>query len=576
MGVTQEKKDIKNISNITLENLINITLENLRNNIPDRLYEQNIYVCGNYNNNFFKNIIKELKFPIKPNIKYYETMAKHKDLKDWHFFFAPKVNNFNEMLENTKKFLEDHYSYMDFDDFNEGSETLIWKNTILYFIDENKNSFFDYFIKNHNQFILPLFIIVGIEDEINNLKDAIYKGINELNSRRIIDQNKFKFCCFTEDIENNLINLNSNLIECSAFYNELGDEFKYPFQLQNEKLFDNIAKDINKNCATLNILICGRCGVGKSAFINGILHSSICKSFKGGECTHRINKYFHRKLPIIFYDTPGISTKNKMNDIINFIEINNESQIIQSKIHAVFYLFNSGIRFIFDFESEMFEYILKKLKLPLYLLETRSESKEVFEVIKSYIIEKYSLVIKNIEESIDSQYRKENIGKNIFCINIVGNQYSETDKLFEKMFQDFKKNIILEEIDKNNIELITKNNYLLSNLVKPKDIIPHPVKLCQHIYLIYKLLSRSIKAEEKGATFLSCQLLRSWFKGYYDYKTPAEEEISYLAEKYIKLYSEKLKNSEERCLKFINKLKNSYNEAINGLHALSIEFKNDF
>ena len=608
MGVTQEKKDIKNISNITLENL--------RNNIPDRLYEQNIYVCGNYNNYFFKNIIKELKFPIKPNIKYYETMAKHKDLKDWHFFFAPKVNNFNEMLENTKKFLEDHYSYRDFDDFNEGSKTLIWKNTILYFIDENKNTFLDYFIKNHNQFSLPLFIIVGIEAEINNLKDDIYKSIKGLNSGRIIDQNKFKFCHFTEDIENNLINLNSNLITCSAFFNELGDEFKYPFQLQNEKLFDNITKDINKNCATLNILICGRCGVGKSAFINGILHSSICKSFKGGECTHRINKYFHRKLPIIFYDTRGISTKNKMNDIINFIEINNESQIIQSKIHAVFYLFNSiGIRFLFDFESEMFEYILKKLKLPLYLLETRSESKEDFEGIKSYIIEKYSLVIKNIEESIDSQYRKENIGKNIFCINIVGNQYSETDKLFEKMFQDFKKNIILEEIDKNNLESITKNNYLLSNLVKPKDIIPQPVKLCQHIYLIYKLLSRSIKAEEKGATFLSCQLLRRineifgkkflsldeckemitstnfdldkkdnntkkeykyWFKGYFEFKTPAEEEISYLSEKYIKLYREELMDSEAKCLKFINKLKNSFNEAINGLHALSIEFKNDF
>ena len=608
MGVTQEKKDIKNISNITLENL--------RNNIPDRLYEQNIYVCGNYNNNFFKNIIKELKFPIKPNIKYYEAMAKHKEIKDWHFFFAPKVNNFNEMLENTKKFLEDHYSYRDFDDFNEGSKTLIWKNTILYFIDQNKNTFLDYFIKNHNQFSLPLFIIVGIEAEINNLKDAIYKSIKGLNSGRIIDQNKFKFCHFTEDIENNLINLNSNLIACSAFFNELGDEFKYPFQLQNEKLFDNITKDINKNCATLNILICGRCGVGKSAFINCILHSSICKSIKGEECTYRINKYFHRKLPIIFYETPGISSEKTVNDIINFIEINNESQIIQNKIHAVFYLFSCRADNIFcDFESEMLEYILKNLKIPLYLLGTQNKSKEDFKGIKSYIIENYSLVIKYIEESIDVQYRKENIGKNIFCINAVGNQYSETDKLFEKMFQDFKKNIILEEIDKNNLESITKNNYLLSNLIKPKDIIPHPVKLCHHIYLIYKLLSRSIKAEEKGATFLSCQLLRginnifgnkflsldeckemitsmgfdldktdintkkeykSWFKGYYDYKTPAEEEISYLAEKYIKLYSEKLKNSEKRCLKFINKLKNSYNEAINGLHALSIEFKNDF
>ena len=508
MGVTQEKKDIKNISNITLENLINITLENLRNNIPDRLYEQNIYVCGNYNNNFFKNIIKELKFPIKPNIKYYETMAKHKDLKDWHFFFAPKVNAFNDMLENTKKFLEDHEGFDDFDDFNEGSHFFNGKNTILYFIDENKNIFLDYFIKNHNQFAFPLFIIVGIEAEINNFKDNIYKSIKELNSGRIIEQNKFKFCCFTEDIENNLFNLNSNLIECSAFFNELGDQFKYPFQLQDEKLFDSISKDINKNCATLNILICGRCGVGKSAFINGILHSSICKSFKGGECTHRINKYFHRKLPIIFYDTPGISTKNKINDIINFIEINNESQIIQSKIHAVFYLFSCRAIIFYDFESEMFEYILKKLKLPLYLLETRSESKEDFEETKSILIRNYSLFIKDIEESNDSQYRKENIGKNIFCINIVGNQYSETDKLFEKMFQDFKKNIILEEIDKNNLESITKNNYLIPSFKKPQDVIPHPVKLCHKIYLDYRLFSRSIKAEEKGATFLSCQLLR--------------------------------------------------------------------
>ena len=263
----------------------------------------------------------------------------------------------------------------------------------------------------------------------------------------------------------------------------------------------------------------------------------------------------------------------------------------------------------------MFEFILKKLKLPLYLLGNHINSKEDFEEIKSYVVENYSLVIKDIEESIDSQYRKENIEKNIFCINVVGNQYSETDKLFEKMFQDFKKNIILEEIDKNNLESITKNNYLIPSFKKPQDVIPHPVKLCHKIYLDYRLFSRSIKAEEKGATFLSCQLLRRineifgkkflsldeckemiistnfdldkkdnntkkeykyWFKGYFEFKTPAEEEISYLSEKYIKLYREELMDSEAKCLKFINKLKNSFNEAINGLHALSIEFKNDF
>ena len=62
----------------------------------------------------------------------------------------------------------------------------------------------------------------------------------------------------------------------------------------------------------------------------------------------------------------------------------------------------------------MFEFILKKLKLPLYFLGNHINSKEDFEEIKSYVVENYSLVIKDIEESIDSQYRKENIEKIYF------------------------------------------------------------------------------------------------------------------------------------------------------------------
>ena len=51
--------------------------------------EQDIYVCGNYNKDFFKNyIIKDFREPMKPNIIYYETMGKHKEIKDWHFFFC--------------------------------------------------------------------------------------------------------------------------------------------------------------------------------------------------------------------------------------------------------------------------------------------------------------------------------------------------------------------------------------------------------------------------------------------------------------------------------------------------------
>ena len=148
-------------------------------------------------------------------------------------------------MENKKKFLEEHNGYKEFDDFNEEIKDRIRKIVLLYFNDENKNNFFNYFIKEYNQFKLPLFVLIGNESENNQIKEKILGLINELVNEqekeqkkeqakkkkdRIIDKNIFKFIDFIKNKENNLINLYFNLIEYSSFYNELGDEFKYPRQ----------------------------------------------------------------------------------------------------------------------------------------------------------------------------------------------------------------------------------------------------------------------------------------------------------------------------------------------------------
>lgn len=239
MGINQEKKNVEELS-LTIEGR---NIEDISNSSLD----QNIYVCGNYDIDFFQNnIIQEFRLPAKSHIKYYVKMGKHKEIKDWHFFFAPKNKKYSEMLENVKKFLEEHNGYKEFDDFNEGIKDRTGKIVLLYFNDENKDDFFNYFIKEHNQFKLPLFVIIGNESENNQIKEKIRGLINELvddrekekaikKSDRKIDKNIFKFADFTKNKENNLINLNFNLIECSAFYNELGDEFKYPKQLMDDK-----------------------------------------------------------------------------------------------------------------------------------------------------------------------------------------------------------------------------------------------------------------------------------------------------------------------------------------------------
>ena len=591
MGINQERKEVEELSlsneGINIENISKTSLD------------QNIYVCGNYDIDFFQNnIIQEFRLPAKSHVKYYVKMGKHKEIKDWHFFFAPKNKDFSEIKENLKKFLEEHNGYKEFDDFNEGIKDRIGKIVILYFNDECKDNFFNYFIKEHNQFKLPLFVIVGIESENNQIKEKILGLIKEALKEKVdrkIDKNIFKFTEFSKDKEKNLINLNFNLIECSAFYNELGDEFKYPKQLINDKLFDKVIEDIVKDFSTLNILICGRAGVGKSTFINGMLNTTISRSQKGDECTQRIIKYIHRKLPITFYDTPGMSTVEKMTNIINLIKKKNKDLgEIQSKIHAVFYILNGAdTRFFYEFENKMFELLLKEYKIPLYFLITRINEEQLKEN-KEIIIKNYYNVTKTFENSVDEEYTKEKIGDNIFCINMIGESFSETHKLFDKMYKDFRKYIKPEKFTKSNLREMTSNDCLIPLLNKPQAIVFHQVKLCQHINLTYRLIARSISSKDKGSTLLDeCRSIinsmdfqldkkdailtkeyKHWFPGYFGYKTPAEEEISYIAYKYIKKFSGDLGKNDETCLEYINKLRESINSAIEGLNSISNEYNN--
>lgn len=304
-----------------------------------------------------------------------------------------------------------------------------------------------------------------------------------------------------------------------------------------------------------------------------------------------------------------MSTEQRMRNIIDLIEKkNNELGDIQNKIHAIFYLFNGkNTRFFYDFENKMLELLLKKYKIPLYFLITQI-NREEYEENKEIIIRN---VIKNIENYIESDYAKENIENNIFCINTIGDNYSEVSYLFNKMYHDFKKYIKFEKIEIYNLKEITWRTNLLQ-LNSPKDIIPFIIKLSEYIYNNYRILARSIKNKDKGSTLLSSLFLKiinnifgkkilstkecrsiienmgfdldkestikeknfkSWFKGLYGYQTPAEEEISYLAEKYITLYVNELKQNNEKCLEYINKLRVSLNEAINGLRLISDEWK---
>ena len=423
------------------------------------------------------------------------------------FFFSPKKNKFDEIIENTISFINDHKSFVDFDDFEEGSETRIGKSTIIYFNDKNKDKFANYFITKHNRYYIPLIIFVGKNEENYELKKKNNKAIKDLQKN--IDPNIFKYSSYDENLENNLINLNFNLMECALFYNDIGDEKISRSLYKDEKLMDLVLKNAQQNFATFNILVCGRPGVGKSTFINGILKTMICNSQRGKECPQKIVKYIHRDLPITFYNTPGISEESKIQTIIELKEKKNkELGESQSKIHAVFYVLSGQeARSFMTYENRMFKLILEKYRIKIYFVITKVQSEEERDEKLPHIIRNYYKVTKDL--NIGEEYKREKISEYIYFINVIGkSNINEIDKLFEHIYEDFKGYKINEEITINNISKITRRKTLLPYLSKPQDIISYPLRLCQYMNLKYRLIASYIDMDNKSSTLISVEFLR--------------------------------------------------------------------
>ena len=93
MGGSEEKREVE-------------SLHKVKGNLfqkSDISLEQNIFVCGYYNLEFFeKNIISGLINLRKDINNTYDKMAKHKIINDWQFSFVLKIYNFDKMLIKVK------------------------------------------------------------------------------------------------------------------------------------------------------------------------------------------------------------------------------------------------------------------------------------------------------------------------------------------------------------------------------------------------------------------------------------------------------------------------------------------
>ena len=275
------------------------------------------------------------------------------------------------------------------------------------------------------------------------------------------------------------------------------NNFKYLFQ----KLFDieNIPNKItnkfieiikknylNKELRTMNFMIIGASGVGKSTLINALFREKVAEEGIGKACTTEIKKYKSKNVPFLcLYDSVGAelgknyTLEDVQNETINVIIKQLENPDPNQHIHCIIYCVSFN-RF-YEEEAKIILKIREKYdekKLPIVIVYTMANSKSkvkfVKESVNEFLKKNGELISEDISDIFGINfieiYSKEdiievsNIKNYQKCFGL-SNLISICYKKGEKSYKIAIKNSLIEIAKNyfiNNINTIVNEFYLMS------------------------------------------------------------------------------------------------------------------
>ena len=207
---------------------------------------------------------------------------------------------------------------------------------------------------------------------------------------------KITIYCYGENKE-------KNLKEIEEFFKGIEvypiEEIKENKNNKINNVVENTAKEkimSNNDELTLNLLILGQTGVGKSSLINALLGKKVAKAGLGKPISTHIQEYKTELdgKKVNLYDSMGFEVKNEkcIDDIKNALKERSADKDIKDWFHSVTYCIQAGGLKIQDFDIKMIkQFVDEKYNVIIALTKSdqlgKAKREEFIEIIKKEVKE---------------------------------------------------------------------------------------------------------------------------------------------------------------------------------------------
>lgn len=192
-----------------------------------------------------------------------------------------------------------------------------------------------------------------------------------------------------------------------------------------------------KNLKTLNIMVAGKTGVGKSTLINSVFREKLAETGMGKPVTDHMRKITKKGIPLAIYDTRGFELGKEVQtevkkEVIDTISKGLATQDINKAIHCIWYCINTASNRV---ESEEIEWLKELSKdnqitqVPIIIVLTQSFSKKKADEMRKMLIDENLDVIQVIpvlaeDYEIDEDYVAKSYGLDVL-IKVMGEALPE-------------------------------------------------------------------------------------------------------------------------------------------------------